>query len=127
MPGKIARGMAKVMNPLTLKIAGRRLRAYSVVRHIGRRSGREYANPVAAYPLGDGFVIALAYGRDSNWVRNVLNAGKFTLTTAGADHVLERPEIVPAATGLPAFPRTLALMLRLNRTKEFLWAHEPMS
>ena len=42
-----------------LKIAGRRLRAYSIVTHIGRRSGCEYRNPVGAYPLGDGFVIAI--------------------------------------------------------------------
>ena len=26
-------------------------------RHVGRTSGREYRNPVSAYPLGDGFVI----------------------------------------------------------------------
>jgi hypothetical protein len=43
-------------NRLFLKISGRRLRAYSIVKHVGRRSGREYVNPASAYPLGDGFV-----------------------------------------------------------------------
>ena len=49
-------------NQLFLKISGRRLRAYSIVKHVGRRSGREYVNPVSAYPLGDGFVITILYG-----------------------------------------------------------------
>ena len=41
------------------KISGRRLRAYSIVKHVGPRSGREYVNPAIAYPLGDGFVIPI--------------------------------------------------------------------
>ena len=44
-------------NRLFLKISGGRLRAYSIVKHVGRRSAREYVNPANAYPLGDGFVI----------------------------------------------------------------------
>jgi deazaflavin-dependent oxidoreductase (nitroreductase family) len=66
-----------------LKIAGRRLRAYSIVTHVGRRSSRPYRNPVSAYPLGDGFVIAVLYGRESQWVRNVMASGSFTLRTKG--------------------------------------------
>jgi hypothetical protein len=42
-------------NRLFLKISGRRLRAYSIVKHVGRRSGREYVNPVSAYPSRNGF------------------------------------------------------------------------
>lgn len=49
-------------NRLFLKISGRRLCAYSIVKHVGRRSGRDYANPVGAYPLSDGFVITILYG-----------------------------------------------------------------
>jgi hypothetical protein len=36
-------------NRLFLKISGRRLRAYSIVKHVGRRSGREYVNPASAF------------------------------------------------------------------------------
>jgi len=32
------------------------------VKHAGRNSGREYQNPVSAYPFGDGFVIPVLYG-----------------------------------------------------------------
>jgi hypothetical protein len=82
-------------NRLFLKISGRRLRAYSIVKHVGRRSGREYVNPVSAYPLGDGFVITILYGLDSQWVRNVLATGRLTLVTQGREHALERPELIP--------------------------------
>lgn len=80
------------------------MRAYSIVRHVGRTSGRAYQNPVSAYPLGDGFVIAVLYGAQSQWVRNVMAAGRFTLRTKGRDYLLERPEIIPPAQALTALP-----------------------
>ena len=91
-------------NRLFLKISGRRLRAYSIVKHVGRRSGREYANPVSAYPLGDGFVITILYGLDSQWVRNVLATGRLTLVTQGRQHALERPELDPHDPGAARLP-----------------------
>ena len=54
-------------NRIFLTISGRWLRAYSIVRHVGRTSGRAYRNPVSAYPLGDGFVIPVLYGTLSQW------------------------------------------------------------
>ena len=41
-------------NRIFLTISGKWLRAYSIVRHVGRTSGPQYHNPVSAYPLGDG-------------------------------------------------------------------------
>jgi hypothetical protein len=71
----------RLSSRLFLKISGRRLRGYSIVKHVGRRSGREYVNSVSAYPLGDGFVITILHGLDSQWVRNVLATGRLTLRT----------------------------------------------
>lgn len=56
-------------NRILLTISGRWSRAYSIVPHVGRTSGRQYRNPVSAYPFGDGFVIAVLYGAKPNWVR----------------------------------------------------------
>lgn len=113
-----------VSNRLFLKISGRRLRSYSIVKHVGRRSGREYVNPASAYPLGDGFVIPILYGLDSQWVRNVLEAGRFTLVTYGREHALERPELIPKAQALSAFPRWQQRTLKSRGIEDFLWAHE---
>jgi deazaflavin-dependent oxidoreductase (nitroreductase family) len=110
-------------NRIFLKISGRWLRAYSIVRHVGRTSGREYRNPVSAYPLGDGFVIPVLYGAQSQWVRNVMAAGRFTLRTKGRDYLLERPEIVPPAQALPAYPPLLRRLMRSQGIQDFVWAH----
>jgi len=110
-------------NRFFLKIAGRRLRAYSILTHVGRRSGREYRNPVGAYPLGDGFVIAVLYGRQSQWVRNVMASDSFTLRTKGRDYQLERPEIIPSSQALAAYPRLWQWTLKRQRIDQFVWAH----
>jgi hypothetical protein len=112
-----------VSNRIFLAIAGRSWRAYSIVRHVGRSSGREYRNPVSAYPLGDGFVIPVLYGSGSQWVRNVVAVGRFTLRTRGRDHLLERMEIISAERALAAFPGWQRAMLRSRKIDDFVWGH----
>jgi deazaflavin-dependent oxidoreductase (nitroreductase family) len=106
-----------------LTISGRWFRAYSIVRHVGRTSGRAYQNPVSAYPLGDGFVIPVLYGTQSQWVRNVMAAGRFTLRTKGRDYLLERPELIAPAQALGAYPALLRRIMRSQQIQAFVWAH----
>ena len=47
---------------------------WAVVIHRGRKSGRIFRTPLWAFRRGNGFVIALTYGRNADWVRNVLGA-----------------------------------------------------
>lgn len=124
MAEEIRRDRVKqISNRIFLMISGRRLRAYSIVRHVGRTSGREYRNPVSAYPLGDGFVIAVLYGVRSQWVRNVMATGRFVLRTRNRDYPLERPEIISPAQALPAFPGWQRAMLRSRNIQAFVWGH----
>lgn len=113
----------RIANRLFLAISGRRLRAYSIVKHTGRTTGREYRNPVSAYPLGDGFVVPVLYGTGSQWVRNVLATGRFVLRTRGEDIALERPELIPAERALGAYPPVLRWIVRAQRIRQFVWAH----
>ncbi|WP_405987995.1 hypothetical protein [Streptomyces sp. NBC_00986] len=110
-------------NRIFLTISGKRVRAYSIVRHVGRTSGREYRNPVSAYPLGDGFVIPVLYGTQSQWVRNAMATGGFTLRTKGRDYLLERPEIIPPAQALVCFPPVMRRVTRSRGIQDFVWAH----
>jgi deazaflavin-dependent oxidoreductase (nitroreductase family) len=110
-------------NRIFLTISGRWLRAYSIVRHAGRTSGRAYRNPVSAYPLGDGFVISVLYGTQSQWVRNVMAAGRFTLRTKGRDYQLERPELIPPTQALAAYPTLLRRLMQSQGIEHFVWAH----
>jgi deazaflavin-dependent oxidoreductase (nitroreductase family) len=52
-----------------------------VVVHRGRRSGRLYQTPVNVFATAGGYVLALTYGPDTDWVKNVLAAGGCELRT----------------------------------------------
>src|SRR5258708_32359096 len=107
------------------KVAGGPVPESSMLKHVGRSSGREYVTPLSAYPLGDGFVMAVLYGEAASvdWCRNVMAAGKCILKTRGQEYQLEKPEIVPAAIGLEAYPILARLMYRARGIQEFLWVH----
>src|SRR6478609_5333099 len=66
----IRRFNRRYYNRLILMFAGERGQLYSVVRHVGRRSGQRYETPVVAEPVDDGFIIALPYGSEVDWLRN---------------------------------------------------------
>jgi hypothetical protein len=57
-----------ILNPAMMTLDRRHWYA-AVLRHKGRRSGREYATPVTADPTEDGFVIPLASGKMSTGSR----------------------------------------------------------
>ena len=52
----------------------------AVIHHVGRISGRDYTTPVNAFPYQDRYIIALTYGRDADWAKNVLATGDGRLT-----------------------------------------------
>lgn len=64
-----------------------------VVVHHGRRSGRMYQTPVNVFATGDGYVFALTYGPDTDWVKNVLAAGGCELRTRGRTIRLTSPRL----------------------------------
>jgi len=45
---------------------------FAIMNHRGRRSGRRYRTPILAFPTETGFVFVLTYGRDVDWVRNLM-------------------------------------------------------
>ena len=126
MVSRDTRQANKRANALFLKIAGRRFRAYSALKHIGRSSGREYITPLSAYPLGDGFVMAVLYGEAAkvDWCRNVMAAGRCILKTRGEEYMLEKPEIIPSSKALAAYPLPARLMYRARGIHQFLWVHQ---
>jgi hypothetical protein len=83
-----------VTNRFQLRVAGRPGAYASVIRHRGRESGRIYETPVVPFPTDDGFVIALPYGPNTDWVRNLFASGSAELVTEGSTYPVERPEVV---------------------------------
>ena len=91
----VLRPMTKVFNPLVLSRAGRRdFRMAAQLRHVGRRSGREYLTPVTARRTGDLALIALTFGSKSDWCQNVLAAGGCSIRLAGVDYQATHPELL---------------------------------
>jgi len=74
---RLIRAAARVVNPLVLRIAGRRhMPIVGIVHHRGRKTGREYATPLGVRPApGGGFVMPLTFSQASQWYQNILAAG----------------------------------------------------
>jgi deazaflavin-dependent oxidoreductase (nitroreductase family) len=72
----------RVTNRLTRPLA-RRLPGFGVVVHRGRKSGRRFETPVNVFNAQGGYLIALTYGTESDWVKNVLATGGCELITRG--------------------------------------------
>jgi deazaflavin-dependent oxidoreductase (nitroreductase family) len=115
LPKRLARFNRVVTNPV-LQHAAKRLPGFAVVHHVGRRSGRAFSNPVNLFRHGDRYVIALTYGADSQWVRNVLAAGAFDVESRDKRIHLTGPEIVhdPSAALVPAPIRPILRALQVS-------------
>ncbi len=98
---RFARGIG---NPHQMKSAGTPGAWPSVIRHTGRTSGRLYETPVVAESTEDGFVIAIVYGSNTDWLRNVLASGSATIVNEGDTYQVGQPEIVPIEAAAAYFP-----------------------
>jgi hypothetical protein len=121
---RIRRFNRRGLNRLTLAIAGNRSRVYARLKHVGRRSGQQYATPVVARPLGDGFVIPLPYGTDVDWYQNVTTAGTCGMRWNGHDYTLENPELIPPEEALGAYPVGQRIIFAAGGLKQFLLLHQ---
>ena len=118
LPKRLARFNRHVTNRV-LGPAARQLPGFAVVSHVGRRSGRVYRTPVNLFRDGDRYVIALTYGSDSQWVRNVLAAGAVDIETRGRRVHLVAPEVVRDARR-SLVPGPIRPVLGVVRVSEFI-------
>ena len=88
-PKWLAKINKRVFNPRELR-RGKR----PTVIHVGRSSGTLHQTPLDAHPTKRGYVLVVRYGPDSDWVRNILEAGTATLRVDGGEHRLESPRLV---------------------------------
>jgi deazaflavin-dependent oxidoreductase (nitroreductase family) len=91
------RRTSRAMKPLVMRSAGTPGAPASVIRHVGRVTGRSFETPVGAVAIDDGFVIALPYGPNTDWLRNVLASGSATIVDEGTTYDVDRPEVVALA------------------------------
>jgi deazaflavin-dependent oxidoreductase (nitroreductase family) len=93
---KLSRGVARFNKRVTNRIQGLYawlVPPWAVILHRGRRSGREYRTPLFAFRRDRTLVIALLYGAESDWLRN-LRAGGGRMIRGGRTFVVGPPQVV---------------------------------
>ncbi len=107
-------------NPRVLRTAGSAGTQTSLIRHVGRKSGRTHETPVDVIAAPDGVVIALPYGTRADWVRNVLAAGTATIVSQGETFDVEQPIIAATAEVVEHIPARTRQTLRIFGVTECL-------
>lgn len=115
----LPRGLARFNKHVTNRIQGLWapwLPPWAVIVHKGRTSGRPYRTPVLAFRTNTHLAVILFYGKDTDWVRNVLSANGADVIRANRTHSLTDPRILPGTD-----PTLRPLVRRLaGRTRHVL-------
>ena len=119
LPDRLATFNRSVTNRIARKFAGH-LPWFAIVVHRGRKSGHIYRTPVNAFGIDDGFVIALTYGPDRDWVKNVLAAGRCGLIVRGRRIPVTDPIIVEGDAGMALLPWLPQPVLRVINVDKFM-------
>jgi deazaflavin-dependent oxidoreductase (nitroreductase family) len=119
IPKSVARLNRVVTNRATRLIASW-MPGFGVVVHRGRRSGREYRTPVNVFRRPDGYVIALTYGADTDWTKNVLAASGCVLQVRRRRVRVGSPRVVHDEVRRD-IPPVVRQILGLLRVTDFLY------
>ena len=113
--------LVKLTSPLARQLAGRRwFPLWAVVRHRGRRSGKDYAIPVAVIATPSTFVVGLPWGPQTNWVRNVLVAGGCVIRWKAQEYHVTEPRVVGPGVAIAAAKPLQGKLIRRAGIKNFL-------
>jgi deazaflavin-dependent oxidoreductase (nitroreductase family) len=116
------RWLAKINVAFTNRITGLFagwLPGFGILSHVGRKSGKVYRTPINVFRASNGFIIALTYSSQSEWVKNVLAEGGCELKTRGKKYQLSAPRVVRDPTRRQ-FPIPVRLILTLVGADEYM-------
>ena len=107
------------LNRVTSRIARSGHGPFSLIRHVGRKSGRTYETPVILATVPEGFISELTYGDRVNWYRNVVAAGECVVVHHRVEYRVN--DVVPcsAERGRSAYPAPFGLILKATAHNEF--------
>jgi deazaflavin-dependent oxidoreductase (nitroreductase family) len=119
LAGRIFGVFTPLLNRFVRRIAGGRyVPLYVLLRHRGRRSGREYATPVVGLRVPGGLAIPMAFGDRADWYRNIVANGGATVLRRGTDQQMVDPAAVDpdaAAFGFPGWQRSVFRALGIRQ------------
>lgn len=128
-PGPVKRAwlwtIKVTLNPLALGMAHRGFGPFSLVRHVGRKTGAPYETPLILARVPGGFIAELTYGTGVSWYRNLRAAeGHGVIIWHGREYAIDGIETYPTDAGRRAFGRPASWLLTLLRRREFRILHE---
>ena len=109
----------RVVNPVIRRLAAR-APMMAVVVHRGRTSGRTYRAPVLAFVRGQRVTVALTYGADVDWLKNVRAANGCRLIRRGREREATNPRMLATSAGMARMPAPIRLVLRLSNVTAFV-------
>ena len=119
VPRAVARFQRRFTNPLLGRFAGV-LPGYGLMIHQGRKSGRSYRTPLNVFKAPGGVAIVIAYGHQSDWLRNLKSAGGAELIKSRKHFTLSNPRIVSGPEARALLPLYGKLISRGTRSPDVL-------
>ena len=107
-------------NKLLIHISGKGFGLFAILIHTGRKSGKLYQIPIIVAPVPDGFVIALTYGKKTDWYENVKTRGGCSLLWKRQEYALTDPEFIDPKLGRKAFPAPIHAGLKMMGIQYYL-------
>jgi deazaflavin-dependent oxidoreductase (nitroreductase family) len=108
----------RVINPILRRFAAW-MPGFAILSYVGRKSGRTYQIPMKVFRDGGDYLIALTYGREVQWVANVVAAGRCELRERGKTVQLTNPRVFADPSGR-LVPRPVRAFLRLLRVTDYV-------
>lgn len=107
------------INRVTSRIARSGHGPFSLIRHVGRKSGRTYETPVILARAREGFIAELTYGENVDWYRNVVASKGCVIVHHRVEYRVNDIEPCSAERGRNAYPAPLRLLLKAAGRNEF--------
>ena len=118
LPRALARFNRRVTNRVLGPLA-HVIPPFAEVEHRGRKSGRTHRTPVWAFPTERGYVIALTYGPDVEWLKNLQASGRGQLETLGQTWMVSEPRVFHDEQRA-AMPQPVRFFLGLIKAHDFV-------
>ena len=117
----LSRGLARFNRVITNRISrplARWLPGFAVLVHRGRNSGAEYRTPLNAWLGDDDVIVALTYGRDTDWLKNVTAANGGEIIAGRKSYRVGPPQLI-GSEGMSRMPVIARPILRSIDVDEF--------
>jgi deazaflavin-dependent oxidoreductase (nitroreductase family) len=103
----------RIGRPLATRLPG-----FALVVHRGRVTGAVYRTPLNAWHDDRSAIVALTYGRNTDWLKNLAASGGGTMILSGVEREVAGPELI-GPEGMGRMPAVARPILRLIDVDEF--------